>query len=457
MEKLKISIDNKIRIQKLGLPNEVINILKERLIFSNPLFLRNQQYGRPNHDINPFLFCIWHDKDRDDLILARGFLPELIRIFHGHRIEFELLDSTQKVAEVDFGFQGFLYNYQRQAIEEIAEQKFGILVGTVGCGKKIVALKLAAMRKVPVLVIVRTKRQMYQWKDLAGRFLKLGHQGIGLIGDNHRDLDKKFTVAISLSLYKIMDQIKSQTGFVIVDQCDAANLKIFFKGVMPLDCPYMLGLANVPRRSDGLTRLMCAYLGPKLHHIKLVSKFEGLGKARPLVKIQNTEFQYNCQEDWPEMITTLCQDQERNHMIVTDILKEVADPSIRVLVISERVGHLENLLEMIEEAYGEGEIIAGETLESKQAEITRRFDRGKLQIILASFKSIHKLEITRANRLFVASPLKYGDHLTQIMGKLLGVGQRERPSVIYEYHDAPELLEVSLKRRFKFYRSMGAV
>jgi len=457
MNKIKILVDNKIRLEKSSLPEKVIGDLKEALIFNNPLYLRNQQYGRPNHDISPFLYCIWHDKERDDVVLPRGFLPELIRIFHSNEIEFELLDSMRKMEEANFSFKGSLYRYQEEALREISKQRFGVLVGSIGCGKKVVALRLAAMRKVPVLVIVRTKRQMYQWKEAAGRFLGLGSQDIGLIGDNHRDLGRKFTVSISLSLYKVMDQIKSQTGFVIVDQCDAANLKIFFKGVMPLDCPYMFGLANVPRRSDGLTRLMCAYLGPKLHHIKLAGRFEGLGKDRPIVRINKTSFQYNYQDDWLEMISTLCQDQDRNHMIVTGILKEVADRSIRSLVVSERIGHLETLLEMIEDACGEGVIVTGETAKARREEITRRFDRGKLQVIFITYKSLNTFEVTRANRLFVVSPVKYGDYVTQIVGKLIGNGQREQPSVIHEYRDEIELLEVSLKRRLKVYRSMGAV
>lgn len=457
MEKVNIKLDRVIRIERPSLPDSVVNTLKERLIFENPLYLRNAKYGRPTRNIKPYLFCIWHDKERDDLIISRGFLSGLVRILNGSRVGFELSDLTRKVQDVDFDFRGSLYGYQEEALKEVAKKRFGVLVGPVGCGKKVLSLKLVALRKVLALVIVRTKRQMYQWKEIAGRFLGLDDLDVGLIGDQHRNLGRKITIAISLSLYKVMDQVKPQTGFVIVDQCDMANLKIFFKGVMPLDCPYMLGLAAVPKRSDGLTALMRAYLGPVVYRIRLAKDFVGLGQGRPILKIRRTNFNFEYMENWSEMITALCQDQARNALIVADVLQETANPGAKAVVISERVSHLESLLEDTRGSYGDGEIITGDTLDGKRSEIFGRFDRGKLNMILTTHKSLSNLEVKRANRLFVASPLKYGDHLAQIVGKLLGTGQGEQRAKIFDYRDEPELLEVSLKKRLKVYRSMGVV
>lgn len=458
MEKVKITVDSKIRIDRAKLPEEVIGRLKESLIFENPLYRRNLRYGRPNHNIEPYLFCIWHDKQCDDLIIAKGFLSELLRVLNAHRVEFELEDLTHRLPEATFDFRGSLYGYQDEAMKEISKRRFGVLVGPIGSGKKVMVLKLISMRKTPALVIVRTKRQLYQWKEAAIRFLGLtGEQDIGLIGDGHCHLDRALTISISLSLYKVIDQIRENIGFVIVDQCEAANLKIFFKGVMPLNSKYMLGLACSSKRSDGLTRLMCAYLGPNLHRIRSsLTKFEGLGNERPELRIQNTGFEYDYQDDFPGMISALCSDEKRNRLITADVLQKTSNPGSRVLVISERIGHLQELLKLIEAAHSQGEIIAGEIPETKRTEIFRRFDLGKLQLILVTLKSIHTLEVKKANCLFVASPLKYGDHLTQIIGKLLGTDTGRQSPMVYDYRDEPEILQNSLKRRIKVYRGMGA-
>ena len=277
-----------------------------------------------------------------------------------------------------------------------------------------------------------------------------------MIGDGKRELGRKFSIAITLSLYKVIDRVEPQIGFVIVDSCDRANLKIYFKASL-FNCPYMLGLAGSPKRSGGLTRLMNSYLGPRVFQIY---PEEEMRRTRPVLKIVATGWEYDYEDDFSEMITALCQDQERNRLIVKDMLQATAEPGARALVISERVKHLEELQKRIKEAYSESEIITGDITEKRREKIIERFDEGKLQITLVTLKSIHTLEVKQADHLFVASPLKYGDHLTQIVGKLLGAGQKgevEQRPVIHDYRDEPEILKASLKQRLKVYRTMGAV
>jgi len=456
--KVSIRLDNRIRIQKECLPSRVIALLEKRLIFKNPLFYANEKYGRPNFGIEPTLRCIWEDKESGDLVITRGFGMELIRIFHKNRVEFEIEDLTQSPDEVSFTFQGAPYGYQVEAWQELNKHRFGVLVGPLGSGKKVLALNLVARRKVPALVIVKTKRELYQWKEIAMRFLGLEAPDVGLIGDGYRELGKRFTIGITLTFYKLIDELKAQTGFLILDQCDKANLKVLFKASL-FDCPYQLGLARASKRSDGLTRLMYAYLGPKISEIwpeNGWTSFKGLA-VRPILRIKSTSFTYDYQDDWSEMINALCQDQGRNKLILADILQETADPTAKALVISERVSHLEDLLQQIKGRYSDGVIITGDTSNKERAELTRRFDLGKFQIILVTFKSIPAIEVRKVNRLFVVSPVKFDAHIIQIIGKMLGTGQQEKQPEIFEYRDEIKLLQASAKRRLKIYKSMGVV
>ena len=204
MEEINIRLDHRIRISKASLPEDIIGLLEKRLIFKNPLYETNKRYGRPNYNIRPKLECVWHQDDSGDLVMARGFLNELIRIFHANRLPFEVIDNTLKLPDVDFKFRGSPYGYQYKAWHELPKYRFGVLVGPLGCGKKVLALSAVARRKVPALAIVTTKRQFYLWKDAAARFLGLEDHDMGLVGDGHRRLGKRFTIAITLSLYKLM-------------------------------------------------------------------------------------------------------------------------------------------------------------------------------------------------------------------------------------------------------------
>ena len=461
MKKIKFFLNNEIRVNKESLPPSGISLFEDRLTFRNPLYYRNIHWGKPNPPhIKPALQAFRHDDEKGDLVIARGYLSELIRILHANRYQPELIDETRTFGRLDFDSSlmaenyGIEWPYQMEALEEISKHRFGILVGPFNSGKKMLACKLAARRQVPALVIVKVKRGMYLWKELVKRYLRLIDTDIGLIGDGHRVLGKPFTIGINLTLYKLLHQIEPHTGFVIIDQCDKANLKIFFKAAQ-FNCPYLLGLANSSQRSDGLTKLMEAYIGQRVYQI---NPPDSLRQEKPILKIKPTSFEYEYRDDWSEMIKALCQDTERNHLITTDIFQAAAGNRAKILVISERIGHLQEILLQIREAYGpDGEIITGETSDNKRVEIFRRFDMGKLPIILITQKSIHTLDVKQANYLFVASPLKYSDHLTQIVGKLLCINHGDQIPVIYDYQDGPTILRSSLKRRLKVYRLMGAV
>jgi superfamily II DNA or RNA helicase len=454
VDELVIMMDDLIRIIKDDLPPKLIDTLKVQLIFENPLYLKNLRYGRPVHGVSPHLFAIW--TEGEDLLIPRGFARQLFALLHAHRIAFTLQDRTRRVAAIDLTFCGTLHGYQIEAVEDLIKHHFGVLTAPLGSGKKVIALALIARTRLPALVIVRTRHELYYWKELAGRFLGLGKEEIGMIGDGHRRLGK-ITIAISVSLYKVLKNVRPKIGFLVVDSCDRANLKVFTHAVLGFDCSRQLGLAASAKRSDSLTGLMYAYMGNQIHEIKGRQRFEGMGKARPRLRIQKTGFHDAESRDYQDLVNSLIKDRDRNRMIVADILQEAADPVTRALVVSDRKEHLAILSGMIEEAQGQAAIINGATPESARERIVQSFETGISRVILMTLRSVASLELKRVDRLVVASPFKFHDFLSQVVGKILGAEQGDRPALIYEYLDQPQLLRDSFSRRLKAYRSMGAV
>ncbi|MBW1800954.1 MAG: hypothetical protein JRJ85_09505 [Deltaproteobacteria bacterium] len=184
---------------------------------------------------------------------------------------------------------------------------------------------------------------------------------------------------------------------------------------------------------------------------------DNLKETKPVLKIRDTDFDYAYNDDWSEMIKALCGDDQRNGLIATDILQTIATSGAKALVISERIGQLEKLLTKIKTAYRDGEIITGKISEKDKTEILKRFDQGKIKILMVTFKSIPAIEVKGVNHLFICSALKFDNHLTHIVGKILNNGHMDQRPVIYDYRDKPEILRASLKRRLKTYRAMGAV
>jgi len=450
--KIQIEIDNKISISIGQLSPELIRILKERLIFSNPGYLKRVQFGKTKRGEEPWIFCIWQTEDGGSLILPRGYTHDLTQLLHGHRMGVKLIDSTQTSREVDFTFRGRLYGYQTEALQALLPYRFGILKGAHGVGKKVTSLKMICERQVPTLVVVKTRVQLYQWISLAKNFMAVDEGEIGRVGDGHMELDRDLTIAIDRSLYRHFGDITPRIGFLIVDQCHLVNLKIFFKIVLPLNCPFMLGLSSVSKRSDGLERLMRAFIGPVRHEIAL--EFQDVGASMPMVNIRKTEFNFEYLENYGEMIGALVQDDNRNELVLTDILQETADPKVKAIVVSERVSHLQLLGQLLEENYKKPELMTSRISEKQRSEIEQEFNQGRLQVVLTTLKGLSGIKVKNANRFFVVTPLNINEHLVQIIASLLKSDQNE-PAKIFDYLDSNiNVLKASFARRLKFYKMM---
>ena len=155
-----------------GIPDGVFKDVKRHLTFRNPLH-KAMAWSAPaamTPKITEQLTC-WHVEE-GILYVARGFAGRLVRILHAHRIKAVYKDQTNKAEDLPgVVFHGELERYQWDVIRDIGDRRFGILTGPIGSGKKVMALYLISQARVPALVVVRHKWQLYQWKEVAEQFL----------------------------------------------------------------------------------------------------------------------------------------------------------------------------------------------------------------------------------------------------------------------------------------------
>jgi len=453
VSKFQITVDDKLTLPMKFVDDKLVSLLKERLIFQNPGYFNRARFGKTKRGEEPWVYCIWQSEDGRHLVMPRGFTHDLVQILHGHRLKPELIDRTLKPQPVEFLFMGGLYGRQQKALQELRPYRFGILKSGLGTGKKVVCLKVACERRCPVLVIVKTKKQMYQWVSLVRGFIMGADDHFGLIGDGHQDLDRDFIIAIDRSLYRCLPHIMSRVGFLVVDQCHLTNLKIFYKIVLLMNCPYMLGLSSVSKRGDGLDRLMRAFVGPIRCEMKPPEGRDSIPK--PMLTVNRTAFEFEYKENFGQMIGSLIQDEARNDLIITDILEQSSSPTARGLVISQRLNHLEILQGLLDGNYKKSMIINSRVPEKQRIQIFNEFDRGALQIILITLKSLSDVEVKFVNRIFVSTPLKIGEHMAQVIARLLAP-QGGEPGKVFDYLDRDiGVLKASFARRLKFYRLMN--
>ena len=142
-----------------GIPDGVFKDVKRHLTFRNPLHKAMVRAGRHDPKITEQLTC-WHVEE-GILYVARGFASRLVRILHAHRVKAVYKDETNKTEDLQgVGFHGELERYQWDAIRDIGDRRFGILMSPIGSGKKVMALYLISQARVPALVVVRHKWQV---------------------------------------------------------------------------------------------------------------------------------------------------------------------------------------------------------------------------------------------------------------------------------------------------------
>lgn len=457
--KIRIRLAESLLIETGGLPAAVSEALEKALVFNNPMYFRSQRFADHHRGVvSPTIDCI--RRLGGALAVPRGFMFGLINLLHGQRVPFEVEDRTWADTCHDHAFTGVLQPHQQVLWDEIENKRFGVLQGVPNTGKKVIACRLIAVRKTRALIVVKSRRQLYQWKETVGRFLHAGPLdrrpvAVGLIGDGHRDLDRTVTVGIDRSLYRHVPGLKGRVGFLIADHCNAANLKIFFDLVAEVDSRYMLGLATGPRH-DGLDTLMLAYLGRSLGTLAHPPEHSATGT--PIrVKTVRTGFAFDYRDNYADMITALCADPQRNRRIVADILAETAAAGTRALVLSERLEHLQTLKALLAEAFKhQVETITGRTPDRRQKEIEARIRAGRTVVLLLTCKSIERLVDVGFDRLFIACPMKFEDHMAQVVGRLTRAPSGRHAPIVYDYLDAPGVLKASFKRRARIYRSVGA-
>jgi superfamily II DNA or RNA helicase len=319
------------------------------------------------------------------------------------------------------------------------------------------ALKVIAERKQPALVVVHTKELLYQWKDRVITFLGLTQQEeVGLIGDGKKQIGSRITIAIVNSLYKCLNEVASQTGFLVVDECHRTPAKTFTEAVKAFDSRYMLGLSATPYRRDGLTKVIHFYLGNTIHDItpRELQRQKQIMAANLIVR--KTGFDYDYQDDYQEMLSQLIEDPERNQLIAHDVVNHVTKESGIALVLSERKNHCRNLFDLIMRQNVTCRLLTGEVSAGERKSIVEELNQGKVSVLVATAQLIGEgFDLKALSSIFMATPVKFSGRVKQYIGRILRMTHGKTNATIYDYLDEPGVLLASFKTRVHVYRELG--
>ena len=442
--RIRISEGVVIPVSELPLrdPKPLVLALKQRAVFKNPAYAIAQKQGRPL----PKEFFHAFEEEGGNLVFPKGDLKGILDVFHRNRVPVDFIDATTGGAPPtgEILLRNPLPKHADGVFSALSGKRYGIVAGGQGGDedKKITA-HLISFHGLRTLIIVKRKWQLYAWRRALLSETQLTEAEIGLVGDGHKQVDRTVVIGIDRTLYQFVPQLSEVIGFLVVDQCDLVNVKIFFKLVWKIPARFLLGVATVGKRRDGLTEMMKQFLGSS---ISTVQPPEG-SPDRPIqVAVEKTGFS-GSHETADEAISAVCADRDRTRRIFGDLLPLVADGQ-KIIVVGPRIRQLQEIQALLMKNYRPSETITGQATEKEIAQVCAGFAAGDIPVVCCTTKTVSGLPIENADAVVVAGPFRSMD-TASVLARMIRSG-----GMVYEYEDDNPALKGLLSARLSFWRKL---
>jgi superfamily II DNA or RNA helicase len=341
----------------------------------------------------------------------------------------------------------------------------GILSASTAFGKTIVALWIISQRKVNTLILVHRKQLLDQWADRINQFLGVPKKEIGAFCGNKKSRTGIIDIAVMQSIVKkdeVADWI-TDYGQIIIDECHHISASSFERIIRKCPAHYRLGLSATVVRKDGQHPIVLMNLGD----VRYSDKQQGAAVLfNQTVYPRFTGFSFpelpsNTPTAIQDIFRVLCADENRNTLIIADILAAQAEGR-ECLVLSERLEHLTLLHDALEEKVKHLFILKGgmgkKQLNAIMEEI-QNIPAEENRIILATGKYLGEgFDLPCLDTLFLVFPFSWKGTLIQYTGRLNRTWYGKKEIQAYDYvDDKVPVLSRMYGRRLQGYKSLGFV
>jgi superfamily II DNA or RNA helicase len=324
-------------------------------------------------------------------------------------------------------FKGTPYPYQTEIIDKfIGQGGNGLICVPCGRGKTFMALAIAVRLRKRFLIVVDKEFLANQWKGEIERYVEGARIGIVQGSTTQTDpttYDITICMIQTVCLHDYPVGAFSGYGFTIFDECHHLGAQHFSGVLRKIQTPHMLGLSATPKRDDGLTKVFEYYLGKPVYE-------EKTREPDPTVVVkalwyQNEDPAYaEAPVDWrgeivtARLMTQVVSCEPRTAVVIAEVTALALEPRRKILVLSERRGHLEAIEAGLPAALVKGYYVGG----MKQADLDRNAET--CQVLLATYAMASEaMNIKALNAMIMASPRK---KVEQSTGRILRVSADKR-------------------------------
>ena len=453
---LRITIANQLFIEKKGLSQSIQNRLIRLAAFQNPAFYKAQAMRFPVWDTPRVIGCA--ENFPKHIGMPRGCYESIAKLATQNGIQVDIEDKRESGVALDLSFKGELRDEQHHAVSAMLEHENGILWAPTAFGKTVTAASIIAERKVNTLVVVHRKELLRQWQERLQAFLDLSNCTVGALGGGRNTLKGQLDIAVIQSLAKqdALDEHLEGYGQVIVDECHHVSAVSFEKVLKHSKAKYVMGLTATPQRRDGHQPIIYMQCGPVRYK----------GKSSPSTQMKLCVLPRTLDTPAPneelgiqEVFKHIINDNIRNRHLVDDISAAFSEGR-KILILTERTGHLKTLQELLKDADLSHIALYGRMSRKKRKDAIRRLESlaaDEPRILLATGKLIGEgFDHPPLDTLVLAMPISWKGTLQQYAGRLHRLEKGKKDIRIYDYVDhqiAP--LKRMWNRRCKGYKAMG--
>ena len=408
--------------------------------------------------VEPFKLPSFVTKDNSDIFNVYQENDEYINVpkYYGLK-KFGKPDINKEIKgeEIKIKFNGELRPNQKEIIDLIVPHlkanDGGVLCLPCAAGKTVLSLYLSCLFKVKTLVIVHKTFLLNQWKERAEQFT---NASIGIIQQNKIDVDGKDIVIgmlQSIAKDKYDNEIFKDFGMVIFDEAHHAPSQYFSKALPLIASKITIGLSATPKRADKLEKILYWYFGDIMYKAKIEEN------SKVLVNIINYGIVHDKFKEYKlrtgdvnraKTINEITTIGRRNKFIIDTIEEILKENSRKILVLSDRINHLEILKKRLDKRNITTTDYYVGGMKQKNLKIAEN-----AQVIFASYgMASEALDIPDLNTLFmVTSRREVEQAIGRVIRKIL---PNVRP-IVYDFTDQlPSFVKQGYHRR-KLYKKMG--
>ena len=461
---MEIKFSNEITISQ---PTpEILAWCKQNLVIDNPEYAKKERMG------------LWVGKTPRTLSLYKTNGEALILPIGAFKHIRGILDRGKDVCffktdladnnDVYYGADINLFDYQQEALQAMIKAKYGILQSPAGSGKTQIGIALAVALGKKCLWLTHTQDLLKQSYDRAKQYIDKSL--LGTITAGKVNIGAGITFATVQTLCKQdLTQYKYEWDVVIVDECHRVAgtptaMTQFSKVISNLASPHKYGLSATVHRADGMIKCCYMLLGDVRHivpdeAVKDRCMQVGIKPINTGVKIGMECLDTDGTIVYTKLVNYLCENKARIHFISSCL---VAEQEHSCLILSDRLSHLESLMNTLPNKMREQAVMISGKMTSKKGRLEREqaiedMRTGKKKYLFATYSLCKEgLDIPRLERLFMCTPQKDYAVVVQSIGRIARIFEGKAKPIVYDFIDDMGYAVKAFKTRCRHYKKAGA-